>query len=244
MSFYFPKEAAAVLVQQRSYANTLLDKYFTSTPKKKSELFNNTDYINELSQYHEAAFKTADESIFGALGDDFKCNSVLDIGCGIGVSSLAIYHSKKSNDKPDLYLLDGSPNKIHDDKLRIAKKGICKKDYEFSFDIFAAQQFLIGNGVRQENINFLAPSPRSISNLKEIDLIISFTSWFWHYPCETYWDSVIKVLHSKSALMVDIFYTYSDDYISLLRRHFIDVDVFQEFEDSTRLRVCAKYFRG
>ena len=157
MSFYFPKEAAVVLVQQRSYANKLLDKYFTSTPKKKSEIIHNTDYINELSQYYEPRVKMAEEFIFDALGDNFKCNSVLDIGCGIGVSSLAIYNSKHLIDKPDLYLLDGSPNKIHDDKLRIAKKGINEKDYEFSFDIFAAQQFLIGNGVRQENINFLAP---------------------------------------------------------------------------------------
>ena len=138
-----------------------------------------------------------------------------------------------------IYIYRSQSNKIHDDKLRIAKKGINEKDYEFSFDIFAAQQFLIGNGVRQENINFLAPCRRSISNLKKVDLIISFTSWFWHYPCETYWDSVIKVLHSKSALMVDMYHTYADKHLSLLRQHFIDVN-FQEHENSTLLRVCAK----
>ena len=118
---YFPKSAAVVLLQQRSYANNVVNKYFEKMPISKKQVMNNDKFINHLEKYYSEIVKNYAKDIIENLDDNDSVNSVLDIGCGLGLIDLSLYNLCKN--KPVLYLLDGSPDKIYDDKLRIAKKG-------------------------------------------------------------------------------------------------------------------------
>lgn len=233
---YFPKRAAVALVQQRSYANEILGKHFDVVPTKKSALIANERFIEELAVEFKEVVSDYGDLVLNAIGPDIRIESILDIGCGVGWADLGIYTKLKH--KPMLYLLDGSPERIDDDELRIAQRGYFE-DYQFSFDILAAHQLLIGNNVSQEHINFLAPSSAAIENLRRIDLVISFTSWFWHYSRDKYWDAVSKILHAESILIVDVAAGRTHD-MEFLTDNFHECVVIREYSDGSRLRVMAR----
>ena len=148
---------------------------------------------------------------------------------------LSIYTFMKT--KPDHYLVDGYPHPVQDHVLRIAKRGYHEKN-EFSADIGATHELLAANGVSHENINFIAPSAAAIANLKEIDLVVSLTSWFWHYPRQKYWEAVASVLHGESHLYVDVARGRPAD-LAFRKNQFVSVETVKEFENGNRLRVLA-----
>lgn len=233
---YIPERTAVVMLQQRSYANEILDEFFDSTATKKSEVMANKAFLKRLQEHFYPTVDGYGRLIVEAIGPHRKIRSVLDIGCGMGWADLGLY--SRLEEKPMLYLLDGSPETLYDDELRIAKRGYFV-DYEFSFDVYATQQLLMGNGVRQEHINFVAPSAAAIENIRTIDLIMSFTSWFWHYPKEKYWDAVEKILHRDSILIVDTSGNRMED-LEFLRSKFRECKVLRQYEPGHRMRVLAK----
>jgi hypothetical protein len=233
---YFPERAAVVMLQQRSYANQAMEEYFDAPPTKKSEAMANKEFIAHLARHYGRAVERGEAFFVEAIGKEARVGSILDIGCGMAWADLSLY--KALEVKPMLYLLDGSPAAVDDDELRVAKAGYLE-DYEFSSDILATSQVLTGNGVKQEHINFVAPASEGIANLRSIDLVISLTSWFWHYPRQKYWDAVESVLHAESILMVDIAGCRPDD-MDFLKSKFREVRVEREFDDCSRLRVVAR----
>ena len=40
--------------------------------------------------------------------------------------------------------------------------------------------------------------------MPDIDLILSITSWGFHYPIEIYWEGVREIVHDRSVLFIDL----------------------------------------
>ncbi len=232
---YFPPQAAVVMLQQRSYANQILNDYFDQPPQTKSEVMRNKEFIRALRDHMKTVLMRYGPTLLDFLGEEKGIRKILDIGCGMAWFDLSIYMFMKT--KPDLFLVDGYPHPVQDDVLRIAERGY-HENYEFSADIGATHELLAANGVSHENINFIAPSPAAIANLKEIDLVVSLTSWFWHYPGQKYWKAVASVLHGESRLYVDVARGRPAD-LAFLKNHFVSVETVNEFENGNRLRVLA-----
>ena len=159
------------------------------------------------------------------LRDDINhtpVESVLDIGCGIGLCSLSYYHVATL--KPSIWLCDGG-EKLEGDETTFCQS--FSDGTNLVSDIRVTLDMMLTNGVPQEKVNCIGPSPENIANLKSIDLVVSNVSWFYHYPPEVYWDAVRSVMHRNSMMRVDIRVgPYSDphpEYILFLRDQFEEV---------------------
>ena len=135
----------------------------------------NEEFIRALRDYMKNVLKGYCSTLFDFLKEPKGIRRILDVGCGMAWFDLSIYKYMKA--KPDVYLVDGYPHSVQDDVLRIARGGN-HDDYEFSADIGSTYELLPASGVSHEKINFIAPSPTAIANIKEIDLVVSLTSWF------------------------------------------------------------------
>ena len=125
-------------------------------------------------------------------------SSVLDIGCGVaGIDVMIARHYEKLWKKVNFYLLD---------KTELNKKvfyGIEKTAaYYNSLDV--ARDFLIANGVSNEDIHTQEVTGNPVFPNKQFDLVISLISWGFHYPVETYLEEVYKLLKIGGKLIIDI----------------------------------------
>lgn len=148
-----------------------------------------------------------------------KCVNILDVGCGI-----AGYHyswRKKSIDsKINLYLFDSSHF-----NLSSLKYGMGSENRYYN-SLSLAKFFL----------EYLAKSKSEIKLLEvkktdkfpeKFDLIVSFLSWGYHYPIETYWDKCINSLNPGGQVIIDIRKgSTSESFIKSLQEY--DVDLISE----------------
>ena len=160
--------------------------------------------------------------------------SVLDIGCGLGLSSLYMYHAL--DPKPSLFLVDGVCEKSYDEIGEYMAAFNPDAD-EFVSDIRVTYEFLRRNGVDPSHINLIGPDLRCVSHLRDIDMVISNGSWFYHYPKEVYWDGIKEAMHQHSMLRVDIRVkrvadsdiTDNSAYIDFLREQFREVEILRHY---------------
>ena len=123
------------------------------------------------------------------------CNSVLDIGCGLGVLDLFLWHELNN---PKLYLLDKT--KVDENIWYLFTN---KAAFYNSLDL--TNQFLVRNGVTRESIRTLNSGDDYNIPIKanSVDLVISSLSWGFHYPLSTYMDGVQRVLREDGIIIVD-----------------------------------------
>ena len=124
--------------------------------------------------------------------------NILDIGCGVaGIDVMLTRHYGKEGKKVNFYLLD---------KTELNKKvfyGLEKTAaYYNSLDI--ARDFLIANGVSNENIHTQEVTGDPVFPGKQFDLVISLISWGFHYPVETYLEEVYGLLKPGGKLIIDV----------------------------------------
>jgi len=145
-----------------------------------------------------------------------SCNSVLDIGCGLGLIDLAIYnHYGKVN----LNLLDKTQDLDESKPLR----GFNGKKYSFYNSLDASRATLEGNGVNPKDIScYEVDSHRELYNNK-YDVIISLLSCGWHYSIELYVDLIQKCLSPEGVLILDI--RSNTDQLEYAKTHFELVNV-------------------
>lgn len=125
-----------------------------------------------------------------------KCNSVLDIGCGIGGIDVMIYQHYYF--KPKIYLFDFI-DQMYDKKIQY---GFNEKYYGYNSKEQTIK-FMNANGVKQyEYIDASAGIP--ITKLTNVDLIISLLSWGYHYSVDTYIEQVLPILSDDGILIMDI----------------------------------------
>lgn len=99
----------------------------------------------------------------------------------------------------------------------------------------AARDFLIANGLRDDQLHFVDIAKEAFPSDVEFDLIISLRSWGFHYPISMYIDQVSKSLRDGGAIVTDI--RIGSDGLSQLKRHFQSVEVL--YEGEKHLRVSA-----
>lgn len=123
------------------------------------------------------------------------CSSILDIGCGLGVLDLFLWHELN---KPKLYLLDKT---WVDENIWY----LFTNKAAFYNSLELTNQFLVRNDVTRESIRTLNASDDFNIPIKanSVDLIVSSLSWGFHYPLSTYMDGVQRVLREDGIIIVD-----------------------------------------
>jgi|688.fasta_scaffold276093_3 SAM-dependent methyltransferase len=151
---------------------------------------------------------------------DMICNhlpknvdNILDIGCGLGLIDIALYHHYEKN--VNLYLLDKTNSISKDTSIR----GF-NKDYVFYNSMDATKETLSDNGVNIDNINSYEVSDTSINELNQykFDLIVSLLSCGWHYSIQTYIDLIKNTLTEDGVLILDI--RHNTDQLDFIQQHF------------------------
>lgn len=157
------------------------------------------------------------------------CNSLLDIGCGVGGIDLFLFRHYHQNPSLQLYLLD---------KTLINKRVFYNYRSKGAFynSLPATKNVLNMNGIPAENIHLLeATEDNRIDIAQKVDVVISLISWGFHYPVQTYLDRVYELLHEKGRLIIDL--RRDQQGIKELERKFSAVTPIKE--SKTALRVLA-----
>lgn len=199
---WLPNEAAVTFLEQRGFEH-VASNYFAEPPKSKREALENAEFVAALLHKYAEHTERDAQKFVDYVGTP-KPTSILDIGCGIALLDYYIY--EKLGNEPMLYLLDGSPSVEVDeqDTLHYASGSYVEIYNEFTFRVEQTRKCLMKNGVKQERINFIAPSIEAIANLKRIDLVVSRASWGNHYPLSVYWEGVKACLGPDSVIILDI----------------------------------------
>lgn len=147
------------------------------------------------------------------------CDSILDIGCGIG--GIDVFLSKHYGDKqPIFYLLDKT--RIENDIFYgFEPKG------EFYNSLDLAKTMLMSNGIAEKYIHLVEATDKNEIHISDkVDLVISLISWGFHYPVETYLNKAHDVLIEGGSMIIDV--RKGTNGIELLNNLFRKVDVILE----------------
>lgn len=154
-----------------------------------------------------------------------KCNSILDIGGGMGGIDILL-HRHFGN--PLISILDGEndPPKV--------------ELHSQTFNSFIVSSiFLAINGVS----NFFPISVNSVNSIKtpephSYDLILSLKSWCFHYEPEAYLDFVKKYSHKGTVIILDV-RTDKSEWLRTLVNNFMFEDKILSEKKSGRLVFTA-----
>jgi len=151
-----------------------------------------------------------------------KCNSILDIGCGVaGIDVLLSKHY----DNPKLYLLDT------DFKNDVVYGFGNKKSFYNSLS--ATKNMMDFNNVLNYHI---LDFNHELKNLENIDIIISTLSCGYHYPVDTYLEKINKILSKNGILIIDI--RENTDGIKKIGKYFQYINIISNYNKSAR--ICAR----
>lgn len=196
-----PNEAISVLIRQGGSEDLIkkhfwLNRLYSRAPINRKKLWGNGDFI---SAFFERKIKEVNDyatQILRYAPENFR--SVLDVGCGLGLVDLVLY--KMRNGEIDCYLLDKTNRDIG---LRSVGGGF-HKEYIFTADLELSKEIFITNGAKPDKVHLVSPDNEDIGKLENIDLIISLTSWGFHYPIQTYWAGVSQCMSESGVLLLDI----------------------------------------
>lgn len=174
---------------------------------------NQTEYAADMEKEYNLMSKYLPE----------KCNSILDIGCGIG--GIDVLLSKYYNN-PKLYLLDSNfrSSDIHYGYTN-------KESYYNSF--LATRDMMVANGIFNYHILNLNTE---ITEVRHVNIIISLLSCGYHYPVETYLEDIKNTLTYDGILILDI--RENTDGIEKVKKYFPKIDIISTYNKSTR--ICAR----
>jgi len=146
-----------------------------------------------------------------------KINSILDIGCGIGL--INIYLNEHYKNQVSFYLVD--KNRI-DYKIKYGFSSV----YESYNNLFETKKILLNNGINEKNI-FLFDVEKNIKINSKIDFIISLKSMGYHYPFENYLNLFHHVSSSDTVYCFDI---SSEKYpnLKIIGKHFEKFEIVYE----------------
>lgn len=135
------------------------------------------------------------EAIVSAL--PASCTALLDIGCGLAGIDLFLYRHYSAS--PHLYLLD------HDRNDAPVWYGYTDAPAAYS-SMNVTRSLLEVNGVPPDAIKMLWAANDYYGLLidGQVDLVVSFLAWGYHFPIATYLDQVCKVLAPGGRVIVDV----------------------------------------
>lgn len=196
-----PDRAVDILIRQGGYDDIIkkhffIKRIFPRWPLKPNKVHGNKKFVKSLLSHRSEAVNQHADVILKYVSRNIK--SILDIGCGLGLVDIVLY--KRIKPYPDIYLLD----KDNENQSLNSVRGGFHQRYIFTADLALTRDIFIQNGAKNDQIHFVDPSINGIASLPKIDLILSITSWGFHYPIETYWEGVQKVIHERSLLFIDL----------------------------------------
>ena len=120
---------------------------------------------------------------------------VADVGCGVG--GLDVFLSRHYGGKAELYLVDRTEVQ---DRIYYG----FKPHGAFYNSLSAAKSLLVQNGVEEPRIHLIDARVEDLSTIRNVDLCISLLSWGFHYPVDTYSETVKKFMKKGGVLILDV----------------------------------------
>jgi hypothetical protein len=139
---------------------------------------------------------------------DYNFNSILDIGSGLGLYAIAI---KQMIPGLKVFLVDYDGINFGKDFTFYNQDAT--NGYYNSWHV--VRDIIDANGLNHDDFVFLHPNDTWPKN---IDFIRSRASWCWHYPFETYWQSVQNSMSSRAQLWTDIYWRLDLDVVDIISR--------------------------
>ncbi len=147
---------------------TQLEVAKLQVPQLKKDL----DFYNKLSKGEYEAFKEFID----------KPQKILELGCGLG--RMSVYLNKQLDYEPEFILAD------YDEISEKLKYGWDPGDIRYNrFE--STRQFCDDNSLKRFEIFNL--EDRDISELQDIDLVISVMAVGFHYPIEQYFNKLLEI---------------------------------------------------
>ena len=163
-------------------------------------LFQSLNYNKVLDRYMdeiEGERKLLQALMAKNLRENFV---VLDIGCGIG--GYHIDWLKELDGKQiQLFLMDSS-----NFDLASLKYGHGKSKRFYNSLELAKKMIISGSGVKSDLVHLVDVKRDFPGKLPQnIDLVVSFIAWGFHYHLEDYWNEIMSRLFSeKSMMLIDV----------------------------------------
>jgi len=198
---HVPIRAVDVLIRQGGYQDLikkhfLINRLFPRWPLKPKKVNANKQFMNAILERRIDKVNQLADVILKLAPENTR--SILDIGCGLGLVDLVLY--RRINPSPDVYLLD----KNNEHKSLSPVRGGYNQRFIFTADLDLTRDIFAQNGTATEQVHYIDTENNAIASLPKIDLILSITSWGFHYPIETYWEGVREIVHDKSVLFIDL----------------------------------------
>lgn len=128
-----------------------------------------------------------------------KCDSIVDIGSGIGIQNILLAELCESNYIPPVKILMIDKTKTEDNIWY----GF-QKEGAFYNSLSLSKHIVEDNSTAQVRVHEALPNYHINADNESVDLVTSFISWGFHYPIETYLDEVIRVMKPGATLIVDV----------------------------------------
>jgi SAM-dependent methyltransferase len=145
------------------------------------------DYI-DLMQYE---FHTVESRL------PEKVRTVMDIGCGIPIIDVFLFEHYGRDPEMDFYLVD---------KSEVSQKLNFGRDAENTFynNLRIADDVMQANGVARERVHVLESKPDMKFGVSNLDLVVSFRAWGWHFPLAVYLEEVYRSLRPGGMLITEV----------------------------------------
>lgn len=209
------KQMRYSLPQGRTLYNLLYNSflYRMEAAMRRDEI--QDEYLNQLREEFE--------DVQGALPEGTE--SILDIGCGVGGIDVFFHDYYDSNDV-DFYLFD---------KTEVSSYVYYQFNREAAFynSLEIAREMLESNGVPPKQVHTMDADEDDLTDLGDVDLCVSFLSWAFHYPAETYLDEVVECLSECGTLILDV--RQGTDGFEVCRERFRDYHVIDDNEEYRRV---------
>jgi SAM-dependent methyltransferase len=131
---------------------------------------------------------------------DGKVGVIVDIGCGLaGYDAFLVEHYQSSLHRLVLF-----------DRTRVAPESRTGygsvESFAFYNSLEAAKALLVENGVKSSIIDVMNASATNLRRLRgsSVDLVVSYLSYGFHYPLDTYLDGVGHILRPGGYLVTTL----------------------------------------
>ncbi len=195
-------------------------------------IFKQSVSFRKVFQLYENTVREESDLISNLIKKNFQDKeiNILDIGCGIGG-----YHKKWMSERTgftdNLFLMDSS-----NFDLSALRYGHGKVNRYYN-SISLAVNYLTNKKVTtvikpmeiSKNLPYVLPD--------SLDLVVSFISWGFHYPLNTYWDSIMNNLNNETGIIVIDVRKNSESYRFLENSALIKLEIIQSNNKYDRVMV-------
>ena len=229
-----PGEAVSFILYQRTnylqFSNSVIYKFlYKIFPNASYKLLVNIEskvFRDQIVNRYAESMHNEYMNIKDYLPD--KCESVLDIGCGVaGIDPFIAWHYHL----PILfYLLDKTTT---DNKIMYGYR----QRASFYNSLIIAQKLLVHNHIQGTQIHLIeADDNYTVPITTHIHIVISLLAWGFHFPVNTYLEQVYSLLSDTGILILDV--SKNSNGANELRKKFSSVSIIGERKD--HIRILAK----